>query len=131
MNSLNIRDYTEGLTVFLSEAGKYFLLLLLVVLALRLWRQLPRLSGPNRQKMLLFASVASILTVATGYFSISNSLGRLNYYYGMKAVNAGHFDSALLLFQTSAKNWKTADALGGEGVCMLWTGMTNQGMGLL
>jgi hypothetical protein len=131
MNSLNIWDYTQGLTVLLSEAGKYFLLLLLVVLSLRLWRRLPHLSGPNRQKMLLFASVASILAGVVGYFSISNSLGRLYFYYGNRAVNAGKFGSALLLFQTSAKNWKTADAIGREGVCMLWNGMTNQGMALL
>lgn len=131
MNTLNIWDYTQGLTVVLSEAGKYFLLLLLVVLALRLWRQLPHLSGPNRQKMLLFASVASILAVVVGYYSICNSLGRLYFHYGIRAVNAGNIGSALLLFQSSAKNWKTPDALGGEGVCMLWNGMTNQGMALL
>src|SRR5215469_7903286 len=131
MNALNIWDYTQGLTIFLGEAGKYFLLLLLVVLAVRLWRQLPHLSGPNRQKMLLFASIASILAVVVGYYSICNSLGRLYFNYGMKAVNAGNIGSALLLFQTSAKNWKSPDALGGEGVCMLCTGMTNQGMALL
>ncbi|HUA65191.1 MAG TPA: hypothetical protein VME24_05040 [Alphaproteobacteria bacterium] len=131
MNSLNIWDYTQGLTVVLSEAGKYFLLLLLVVLAVRLWRRLSHLSGPNRQKMLLFASVASILAAVVGYFSISNSLGRLYFYYGTRAVNAGNFGSALLLFQTSAKDWKTPDALGREGVCMLWNGMTNQGMALI
>jgi hypothetical protein len=131
MNALNIWDYTQGLTVLLSEAGKYFLLLLLVVLAVRLWRQLPQLSGPNRQKMLLFASVASLLAVVVGYYSICNSLGRLYFYYGTRAVNAGNFGSALLLFQTSAKNWETPDALGREGVCMLWNGMTNQGKALL
>ena len=131
MNALNIWDYTQGLTVLLSEAGKYFLLLLLVVLAVRLWRQIPHLSGPNRQKMLLFASIASVLAVLTGYYSICNSLGRLYFHYGMKAVNAGNSGSALILFQTSAKNWKSADALGGEGVCMLWNGMTNQGLALL
>ncbi|MGH7980091.1 MAG: hypothetical protein ACREE6_12015, partial [Limisphaerales bacterium] len=122
---------SEGLTVFLSEAGKYLLLLLLVVLAVRLWRQFPHLSVSNRRTMLLFASVTSLLAGVVGYFSICNSLGRLYYYYGVRAVQAGNISSALSLFQTSVKHWKTAEALGGEGICMLWTGMTNQGMALL
>jgi hypothetical protein len=131
MNALDIGSYAEILNIFLLETGKYLLLLLLVVLAVRLWRQLPRSSGPNWRKMLLFALVTTILAVGVGYYSLCNSLGRLYFHYGSRAVRAGNFASALLLFQTSAKNWKNADALGGEGVSLLWSGATNQGMAFL
>lgn len=131
MNALDIGSYAEILNIFLLETGKYLLLLLLVVLAVRLWRQLPRSSGSNRRNMLVFAMVTTILAVGVGYYSLCNSLGRLYFYYGSRAVRAGNFGSALVLFQTSAKHWKTADALGGEGVSLLWSGAADQGMALL
>lgn len=131
MNALDISDYAGVVQLCLSEAGKYLLLLLLAVLAVRLWRQLSRSSGSNSRKIFLLATITSALAVVVGYYSVRHSLGRLYFHYGAKAVSAGNVWSGLTLFQTSARNWKTADALGGEGICMLWTGMTNQGTEML
>ncbi|MGH8022274.1 MAG: hypothetical protein ACRED1_01740 [Limisphaerales bacterium] len=131
MSALDISSYAGILNAVLVEAAKYLALLFLVVLALRLWRQIARSSGTNRQKMRWFAIVASILAAGVGYYSLCNSLGRLYLHYGVKAVNAGSIASALRLFQTSAENWKSSDALGGEGICALWTGETRRGLDLL
>lgn len=122
---LDIGNYARLIEVFLGEAAKYLLLLLFTVLAVRLWRHVPHTSGARRQKSVVFALVITFLAAAIGYGSIRHSLGRLNLHYGMDAVTSGNVTSALGLFQSSAREWKSADAIGGEGICLLLMGQTN------
>jgi hypothetical protein len=75
--------------------------------------------------------MASGLAIAIGYCSIRQSLGRLDLHYGMKAASSGNIGSALVLFHRSAGQWKTADAVGGEGICLLWMNQTNLGLHLI
>jgi hypothetical protein len=122
---LDIANYTRLIQVFLGEAAKYLLLLLFTVLAVRLWRHVPHTSGARRQKSVVFALVVTFLAGAIGYGSIRHSLGRLNFHYGMDALTSGNVTSALGLFQSSVRQWKSADAIGGEGICLLLMGQTN------
>jgi len=45
----------------------------------------------------------------------------------MRAFKDGNLRSAFTLFRTSADYWKSADALGKEGLCLLLAGKTDQG----
>src|ERR1017187_9061081 len=127
----DIGDYTETATLVLKEAGKYFFLLLLAVLAIRLWRRGAKSSGSNRFKNMVLAGVVTAAAAATGYFSMCQSLGRLYSYYGMSAFRAGRLPQASTLFELSSKCWKSADTLGQKGVCLLLAGKPDQGLQLI
>ena len=128
---LNIREFTSFTEIFLSEAAKYLILLLFAVLSIRLWRRLPKLSGGNRRSNLLLACLSTVIACAIGYFSLCHSLGRLYLYYGTRAFNSGYLISAFSLFEKSSEYWKSADALGGEGVCLLLSGKADEGLKLI
>jgi len=128
----NITTYTDSVKLILSESAKYFILLLLSVLAIRLWRQYLKTSaGANKRNFLVFACLVSGLAAFVGFASIRHSLGRLYSYYGVKAFKAGNIMPALSLFRTSVQCWENADSLGEQGVCLLWLDQTNQGLQLL
>jgi hypothetical protein len=128
---LNMGGYLEFTQVFLEESAKYLFLLLFTVLAIRLWRRLSRLSAGNKRGDLFLACVATMIALAVGYCSICHSLGRLYSYYGMRAFNSGYLVSAFSLFAKSSEYWKSADATGKEGVCLLLAGKTDEGMKLI
>src|SRR5262249_38221751 len=130
-NVFNIVDYARLIQVLVGEAAKYLSLLLFTVLAIRLWRHVPHTSGVVRRNTLLFAGVVTLLAAAIGIVSIRHSLGRMDFYYGKKAVTSGNVTAALGLFQTSAGQWKSADAIGGQGICLMLMGETNEGFQLL
>ncbi|HVU99718.1 MAG TPA: hypothetical protein VHH88_00050, partial [Verrucomicrobiae bacterium] len=116
---LSIADYTSAIKLSLGEAGKYFALLLLVVIAVRLWRRAPRVSGSNRTWTLILAFGFSFCAAATGYVGMRHSLGLLYSHYAMRAFHSGHISAALSLFRESESFWKEADTVGEEGVCLL------------
>ena len=127
----NITEYTALIKVVLLEAAKYFVLLLFSVLAIRLWRRWSRVSAAHRPKSLLLAGVATLIAGVLGYTAICHSMGLLYSYYGMQAFRAQRLAPALVLFQTSAGFWKSADTLGEEGVCLLWLDKPDDGNRLL
>ena len=124
-------DYIVSVKLLLEEAAKYVSLLIISVLAIRLWRRFPKISGPNRRKNFLAACFVSLIACGTGYFSFCHSMGLLYSYYGTRAFESGNFVPAFSLFQTSLGCWKTADALGKQGVCLLLSGRPEEGMKLL
>ena len=124
-------DYIVSVKLLLEESAKYVSLLILSVLAVRLWRRVPKISGPNRGKNFLAACFFSMVACGAGYLSIYHSLGLLYSYYGARAFDSGNFVSAFSLFQTSSGCWKSADALGKQGVCLLLSGRPEDGMKLL
>lgn len=127
----DIGNYTETITLVLGEAGKYFTLLLFSILAIRLWRRLAKTSAADKLKSLFPAFIATLIAVAIGYFSMCQSLGKLYSHYGMEAFHAGRLLQALSLFETSAKFWNGADAMGQKGVCLLLSGNPEQGLPLI
>ena len=126
-----IGNYTEITTLVLREAGKYFALLLFSVLAIRLWRRWARSPVANKFKNLLLAGAVTFVAAAVGYFSMCQSLGKLYSYYGMSAFRANRLPQAFTLFETSSKYWKSADALGQRGVCLLLSGNQDRGLQLI
>jgi tetratricopeptide (TPR) repeat protein len=126
----DISDYTELVKAALLETAKYFSLLVFAVLAIRFWRRQCKLAS-NQRRNFLMACMVTAMAVGTGYFSICHSLSRLYSYYGTRAFDAGNLPSAISLFQTSAGYWKNADALGKQGVCLLLSGRTNEGIQLI
>jgi tetratricopeptide (TPR) repeat protein len=127
----DIGNYTETTGWVLAEAGKYFALLLFSVLAIRLWRRWAGSSGANQSGNLFLACAFTLVAAAIGYFSMRQSLGKLYSYYGMSAFHAGRLPQALSLFETSSHYWKSADALGRQGVCLLLSGNADQGLPLI
>jgi len=128
---VNMGGYTELAQLILSESAKYLFLLLFSVLAVRLWRRLPRLSAENKRNNLLMACLASVIACGIGYFSIYHSLSRLYSYYGTRAFNSGYLSSAYSLFEKSSAYWKSADAIGEQGVCLLWLGDPKRGIQMI
>ena len=124
----SIHDYAEWVKLLLSEFAKYFALLLFVVLAIRLWKRLPKLSGGNRRGNFFLACLATMLAFAIGYFSICHSISKVYLYYGMRAFHSYKLGPALSLFETSLKYRESADALGGKGICQLWSGDVAEGI---
>lgn len=118
----NVGDYADLTKLVLSESAKYFALLVLVVLAIRLWKRLPKLSGKDRRGNLWVACLVTLAAAATGYFSICFSVGHMYAYYGRQAFHSYKLGPALSLFESSLAYWKSADGLGGTGICQLWSG---------
>jgi len=127
----NIPDYVEVTQVILGETAKYFALLLFSVLAIRLWRRLPRMAAGNKGKNIALACAISAAAGGIGYCSVCHSLSLLYYYFGIKAFEADNLLPAASLFRTSSSYWRSADALGREGLCFLLTDRPDQGMRLL
>jgi len=128
---LDIETYHGLIKVILGEFAKYFFLLLLSILSIRCWRHLPKTSGTHRRHFLLVGAASTLATVVIGYYSICHSLGRLYSHYGLKAFTAGNIEPAGSLFQSSLRFWPNADAIGQNGVCLLWLGQTNQGLAFI
>lgn len=124
----SIYSYVEVVKLVLIESGKYFGLLLLVVLAIRLWRRLPKLASGKKSGNVMLASLSTVLAASIGYFSISHSMSLMYSYFGMQAFHAYRLAPALSLFQTSLDYRKNAEALGGKGVCLLWTDRAAAGL---
>jgi tetratricopeptide (TPR) repeat protein len=127
----DIGKYTVTTELVLAEAGKYFALLLFSVLAIRLWRRWAKSPGANRWENLFLACGFTLIAAAIGYFSMCQSLGKLYSYYGMSAFHANRLPQAVALFEMSSKYWKSADALGQKGVCLLLSGNPDRGLRLI
>lgn len=127
----NIGGYETLIKLLLTEAGKYFALLLFSVLAIRLWRRWFKVSAVHKPKSLLLAGLATLVACGLGYAAICHSLSRLYLYYGMRAFNSGYLLSAFSLFEKSSEYWKNADAMGREGVCLLLSGKADEGLKLI
>jgi hypothetical protein len=124
----DIGNYTERTELILGEAGKYFALLVFSILAIRLWRRWVNIPAADKLKNLPLAGTVTLAAIAIGYFSMCQSLGKLNLHYGMKAFGEDRLLPALSLFETSSKYWKSADATGAEGVCLLLLGKPDAGI---
>ena len=128
---LDIGIYTENVTLTLIEAGKYFILLVFCVLAIRLWRRWARTSASKDIAGFFCALVATLLAAVIGYFSMRQSLGSMYSYYGMKAFRAGLVPQALSLFQIADDRWHTAETTGQKGVCLMLLGDPDRGRALI
>jgi hypothetical protein len=128
---LNIGDYAANVRLVLVTGGMYFAMLLLVVLAVRFWRRLPKLPGRARVANFFLACLVTAAAVGTGYVSVCHSMSLMYWQFGLKAFQASRVDSAFSLFDTSWKYHPTADALGAKGVCLLVTGHGGPGISLL
>lgn len=124
-------EYLDFTKILLGETVKYVLLLLFSVLAIRLWRRLPQLSASHFWNNFLLACLASSIACGIGYFSVRHSLSLLYSYYAKRAFNQGHWPSCFILCQSSAKYWRNADAVGGQGVCLLLLGHPGEGLELI
>jgi tetratricopeptide (TPR) repeat protein len=124
----SIHEYVDWVRVLLEEAAKYFALLLFAVLAIRFWRRAVKVKREKKPGNILGAIVASVLACLIGYFSIRHSMSLMYSYFGMRAFQSYKLEPALSLFQTTLSYWKDADALGGKGVCLLWTGSVDDGI---
>jgi tetratricopeptide (TPR) repeat protein len=127
----SIGNYIISVQVLLVEFGKYFALLLLSVLAFRIWRSSLKMPAASRPRSMLLAGFITFLAIGTGYFSIQNSMGMMYFHYGEQAFNSGRLAQAYSLFDYSAKFWDGADVTGRKGVCVLLLGNTDQGEALL
>lgn len=127
----NIGEFTHLAGVLLWEGGKYLIVLVLLVVSLRLWRIVFRQSPGKKWASLGLACAFSAACAGATWVSMQHSLGRLYYYYGVKTFRTGDTVSAGLLFETSAKHWKFADAVGRRGICLLLTDRNSEGERLL
>lgn len=122
---------TNFAKIFLSEAAKYIVFFLFAILAIRLWRRSVKVTAENRRGHFLMAGAATVIATAVGYFSYCHSMGRLYSYYGKRAFVSGYAASAAVLYSKSAQYWENADAIGKEGICLLWAGRPDLGIRLL
>ncbi|HEY3761386.1 MAG TPA: hypothetical protein VGN23_06530 [Verrucomicrobiae bacterium] len=128
---INIGGFVDLSALFLTESAKYLLLFMFAVLSIRLWKRALALATKNKRVDLIVASIATLITVTIGYFSVCHSMGRLYAYYGMQAFDSGNVPSALTLFGQSSRYWKTADAQGAQGVCLVALGRPEIGLTLI
>ena len=131
MSVPNISGYLGLIQILLVEFGKYFFLILLVVLAYRLARNTFKAPKNLRLNGFLLAGGLALLTLGLGYVSIRSSLGKLYFHYGEQAFNAGRLEQACELFDRSGKYWSSADATGRCGVCLLLMEIPKSGEELL
>jgi tetratricopeptide (TPR) repeat protein len=127
----NIVNYTANAWLILAEGSKYFVLLVLCILSIRLWRRWSRISSARNAGGLVMACVATLLAAAIGYVSMHQSLAAMDSYYGMKAFDEGRLPQAVSLFETSERLWQNGDTMGRRGVCLLFLGQADQGLALL
>ena len=128
---LDIGRYTENTTLVLMEAGKYFVLLLFCILAIRLWRRWLKIPASRNAGSFLGAAAATVLAIVVGFFSMRQSLGSMYSCYGMRAFRDGRLPQALALFETADQDWRTANTLGQRGVCLLMMGYPESGFALI
>jgi hypothetical protein len=128
---MDMGDFLHWSKLILTESLKYLSLLMFSVLAIRLWRRMPKLTAGNQRSNFVLALASTALACGIGYFSFCQSMSRLYEYYGMRAFESGYMLSAYSLFAKSAECWKTPDALGNEGVCLLWLDQPVPGARLL
>jgi hypothetical protein len=121
-------DYLRLTRLLLLESAKYLILLLVVLLAVRLWRRYFAFASAKNRGNLAAACAASALAVGIGYFSMCHSLGLLYSYYGTQALSAGNVLSARSLFEQSSHYWRSPEAVGKRGVCLLLSGDTEEGL---
>ena len=127
----DINNYAANMRLFLGEAGKYFLLLIVCILALRLWRRWGRVATAKNSAGLFLAVAFTILAVGLGYTFMRQSLSSLYSYYGTKAFRDGRLPQALNLFETADRDWRSASTLGQCGVCLLLLGEADKGRTLI
>ena len=127
----NICDYTDHVGTILAEGGKYFVLLVLCILAIRLWRRWCRVRAARNTSSLILACVVTVAAGFTGYFSMRHSLATMDTYFGIQAYDNGRLEQAAALFEASERNWLMGDTLGRHGVCLLYLGQGNQGVAML
>ncbi len=127
----DIGNYTAGVLAVLGEAGKYFGLLVVCVLTIRLWSRWAKMASARNIGGLLWAVAATFCVVAIGWVSMRHSLGSLYSHYGRRTFHDGHLSEALSLFAAAEKNWHSADTLGQCGVCILLLGDARQGLELI
>lgn len=126
-----IGDYAAVIKLVLGEGSKYFALLLVAVLAVRLWRAARAVAARSRAKVLVTAASVTLVAAIVAYVSIRSSLALLYAYYGQRAFEAGRLRSALTLYETSGHYWRSADGVGRQGVCRLLLGDSEGGRKLL
>ena len=127
----NIANYTENTKLVLFESSKYFVLLVICILAIRLWRRWLKIPASRNAGSFSGTLAVTGLALVVGTLSMCQSLGSLYSYYGMQAFQNGRLPQALALFQTADQNWRTADTLGKKGVCLLMLGDTDRGLALI
>jgi hypothetical protein len=127
----SIHSYVDLVKLILSESAKYFALLVLVVLAVRFWRRLPRLSGTAWRGNFLLACLVTLLSAGVGHVSFCHSMSLMYWHFGLEAFHNSRIDPAFSLFDTSWQYRKNADALGGKGVCLLVSGRADAGLAFL
>jgi tetratricopeptide (TPR) repeat protein len=131
LGALNMASYIEDLTWILTEAAKYFFLLVFSVLAVRLWRRWVKRGAQKDFSGGLVAAAVTLLALTIGYFSMCHSLGTMYSSYGLTAFRAGRLPQALALFETASGYSHSADLTGREGVCRLLLGDEEKGGALL
>ena len=127
----DIGNYTAGTQLVLVETGKYFALLLFCVLAIRLWRRWAKIPAARNAGGLLTAGAATVMVGVIGCVAMRHSLGSLYSYYGMQAFREQRLPQARLLFETAVRNWRNANTLGQQGVCLLLLGEADRGLALI
>jgi hypothetical protein len=127
----NLINYSADVLLILTEGAECFAILVLSILAIRLWRRWSRGSSAGKASNLVLACLITVLAALTGYVSMRNSLARMDSYFGMKAFYAGHLPQALSLFEASERNWASADTMARRGVCLLYLGEGGEGLSVL
>lgn len=127
----NLLNYSANVLVLLTEGGKYFAVLVLSILAIRLWRRWRRTVAPRPAGRWILALGVTALAGLIGYVSMRQSLARMDAYFGMKAFSEGRLPQALSLFVESERNWRNADTMARRGVCLLFLGQGDRGLAVL
>jgi hypothetical protein len=127
----NLVNYSANVLVILTEGGKYFVVLMLSILAIRLWRRWRGMASARRASGLILAGVTTVMAVLISYVSMRQSLARMDSFFGMKAFDDGHLPQALSLFEDSERHWSNADTMARRGVCLLFLGEGDRGLAVL
>lgn len=127
----NLFNYSANVLVILTEGGKYFALLVMSILAIRLWRRYGRVSSARKVGNLVLAGLVTVLAVLIGYVSMRHSLARMDSYYGKKAFRDGHLTQAFSLFAAAEQNWADPDTMARCAVCLLYMGEGDRGLAML
>jgi hypothetical protein len=127
---ISIGNYTTDTLSVLKEAIKYFVLLLLCILAIRLWHRFFMVAAARTTGSFLIAAAATVLACGVGYVSMRQSLALMDSYFGMRAFEQERFPQSFLLFQEADHHWRSADAVGKMGVSLLMLD-DNRGLDLM
>jgi hypothetical protein len=113
-----IGDPGDGVHAFLGEAILFSIVILTASVSVRLWR------GRNQPTAARTKSrgLAGFLAVSAFLAGMGATFHARSVYYLVHARTVflqERWSEARLSFEKSARNWRTADALGGQGVCSL------------